>query len=88
MDFVADQLFDGRKFRALTIVDNFSRFCLGIRVGKSIKGIDVVEVLEALKINSSYPDLALGVAAERKAAVRASTTAMSPTFSAVGRVLV
>ena len=49
MDFVADQLFDGRKFRALTIVDNFSRFCLGIRVGKSIKGIDVVEVLEALK---------------------------------------
>ena len=49
MDFVADQLFDGRKFRALTIVDNFSRYCHAIRVGKSIKGIDVVEVLEALK---------------------------------------
>jgi putative transposase len=49
MDFVADQLFDGRKFRALTIVDNFSRFCHAIRVGKSIKGIDVVEVLERLK---------------------------------------
>jgi putative transposase len=49
MDFVADQLFDGRKFRALTIVDNFSRFCLGISIGKSIKGIDVVKVLEALK---------------------------------------
>ena len=25
MDFVADQLFDGRKFRVLTLVDNFSR---------------------------------------------------------------
>jgi putative transposase len=49
MDFVSDQLFDGRKFRALTIVDNFSRYCLGIRVDKSIKGIDVVEVLDALK---------------------------------------
>ena len=49
MDFVADQLFDGRKFRALTIVDNFSRYCHAIRVGKSIKGIDVVEVLETLK---------------------------------------
>jgi len=49
MDFVADQLFDGRKFRCLTIVDNFSRFCHAIRVGKSIKGIDVVEVLDRLK---------------------------------------
>lgn len=49
MDFVADQLFAGQKFRALTIVDNFSRFCLGIRVDKSIKGRDVVEGLEPLK---------------------------------------
>lgn len=49
MDFVADQLFDGRKFRALTIVDNFSRFCHAIRIGRSIKGFNVVEVLERLK---------------------------------------
>lgn len=45
-DFVADQLFDGRKFRALTLVDNFSRKCLVIRVGQSIKGIDVVNIME------------------------------------------
>jgi putative transposase len=25
MDFVADMLLDGRRFRALTVVDNFSR---------------------------------------------------------------
>jgi len=49
MDFVQDQLFDGRKFRCLTVVDNCSRYCHGIRVGKSIRGIDVVEVMEALK---------------------------------------
>ena len=49
MDFVADQLFNGHRFRALTIVDNFSRYCHTIRVGKSIRGIDVVEVMEALK---------------------------------------
>ena len=49
MDFVQDQLFDGRKFRCLTVVDNFSRYCHAIRIGKSIKGIDVVEVMEALK---------------------------------------
>ena len=49
MDFVQDQLFDGRKFRCLTVVDNFSRYCHAIRVGKSIKGLDVVEVMKALK---------------------------------------
>ena len=38
MDFVQDNLFDSRKFRCLTIVDNCSRYCHAIRVGKSIKG--------------------------------------------------
>jgi putative transposase len=52
MDFVADQLFDGRKIRSLTIVDNFSRQCVAIHVGQSLKGDDVVEVLERLKVVS------------------------------------
>jgi putative transposase len=54
MDFVQDQLFNGRKFRCLTVVDNFSRYCHAIRVGKSIKGIDVVEVMEALKQENGF----------------------------------
>jgi putative transposase len=49
MDFVSDALFDGRKFRSLTIVDNYSRQCLAIRVGKSLRGTDVVTVLKQLK---------------------------------------
>lgn len=53
MDFVADQLFDGRKFRALTIVDNFSRKCIAIHPQQSIKGNDVVEVLEHLKLHEN-----------------------------------
>ena len=48
MDFVADQLFDGRKFRALTIVDNFSRKCMAIHPQQFIKGDDVVDVLSQL----------------------------------------
>ena len=36
MDFVADQLFDGRRFRALTVVDNYSRTCLAIHAGQSV----------------------------------------------------
>ncbi len=49
MDFVADALFDGRRFRALTVVDNYSRECLEIEVGQSLKGEDVVRVMERLK---------------------------------------
>lgn len=48
MDFVSDAMFDGRKFRALTIVDNFSRECLAIVPGQSLKGADVVASLEAI----------------------------------------
>lgn len=50
MDFVADALFDGRRFRALTVVDNYSRECLEIEVGQSLKGEDVVHVMERLKL--------------------------------------
>lgn len=49
MDFVADALFDGRKFRALTVVDNYSRQCLVIHVDASIRGSDVVETMNRLK---------------------------------------
>lgn len=49
MDFISDQLFDGRKFRALTVVDNFSRYCYSISVGQSLKGINVVEVMNRIK---------------------------------------
>lgn len=50
MDFVHDQLFDARKFRCLTIVDNFSRYCYAIEVARTFKSIQVIEVLEALKV--------------------------------------
>lgn len=49
MDFVADNLFNGRRIRALTIVDNFSRECLAIHVGQGLKGDDVVAVMDSLK---------------------------------------
>jgi len=49
MDFVSNALFDRRKFQTLTVIDNYSRKCLSIRVGPSLKGIDVAEALEYLK---------------------------------------
>ena len=50
MDFVSDSLFNGRRIRALTVVDNFSRECLAIHVDRKIKGNDVVNVLERLRL--------------------------------------
>lgn len=55
MDFAADSLFDGRRFRVLTIVDNFSREYLGFEVAQSIKGAQVVDVLNRLKYTRGIP---------------------------------
>ena len=57
MDFVADNLFDGRRFRALTIVDNFSRKCLCIHAAQSIKGTNVTAIVEKISTEcGQYPD--------------------------------
>jgi len=55
MDFVADRLADGRSFRMLTLVDNFSRVIPAIEVDFSLTGKRVVEVLERLKLISGLP---------------------------------
>ena len=48
MDFMADELFDGRRLRVLTIVDHFSRESLAIEVGQRFRGQDVARVLTSL----------------------------------------
>ena len=55
MDFMSDELFDGRRIRLLTIVDNFSRASLAIKVAASIKGEAVVEVLQRLMEQHRLP---------------------------------
>jgi putative transposase len=48
LDIIHDQLSNGEKFRALTIVDVFSREALAIEVGQRLRGEHVVEVLNRL----------------------------------------
>lgn len=45
MDFMADNLADGRKIRVLTIVDNFSRECVALEVATGFNGAAVAAVL-------------------------------------------
>jgi putative transposase len=55
MDFVHDQLFDGTKIRALTIVDVLSRVSPAIGVRQSYRGHHVVETVERGAAEFGYP---------------------------------
>ncbi|NGM24430.1 transposase family protein, partial [Roseomonas stagni] len=48
LDFVADALADGRRFRVLCVVDDFTREALATVVDTSISGARVVRELERL----------------------------------------
>jgi putative transposase len=48
MDFVSDQLEDGRKVRVLVVIDDYNREVLALEVGLSIPGARVVRVLQRL----------------------------------------
>ena len=55
MDFVADELADGRCFRALTVIDTFTRECLAIDIDQGLGGHDVVATLERLRFERGVP---------------------------------
>ncbi len=55
MDFVADQLQDGTRFRSLTIVDVYTREAVVIEAGQSLKGDDVVRTLNRLRLERGVP---------------------------------
>lgn len=48
LDFVADALASGRRFRILTLVYDFSRECLGLVVDNSLSGIRVARELNRI----------------------------------------
>ncbi|MGU3422391.1 IS3 family transposase [Methylobacterium sp. D54C] len=55
MDFVSDALFDGRRLRALTVVDAFTREAQAIEVDQGIKGEQVVAVVGRLALLRGAP---------------------------------
>ena len=57
MDFVSDSAVTGRRFRALTIVDDYSRECPAIEVDTSLGVVRVVGVLERLAETRWLPEV-------------------------------
>ncbi|TIX08245.1 MAG: transposase family protein, partial [Mesorhizobium sp.] len=48
LDFVSDQLTDGRRFRILAVVDDCTRECLALIVDTSLSGMRVARELDRL----------------------------------------
>lgn len=55
MDIVHDQLADGRRFRILNIIDDYSRVCVGQVVDFSISGARIARYLEQLRDTRGLP---------------------------------
>ena len=54
-DFVEDRTHDGRKYRMLNVIDEFTHECLAIRINRKLKAIDVIDVLSDLFILRGCP---------------------------------
>lgn len=54
-DFVEDRTYDGRKYRMLNIIDEFTRECLAIRVNRKLNSTDVIDILSDLFIMRGVP---------------------------------
>lgn len=57
MDFVSDSIWSGRRFRVLTIVDDFTKECPALEVDHSLPGQRVTRVLDRLALTRGLPEM-------------------------------
>jgi putative transposase len=57
LDFVSDQMTDGRRFRILTVIDNCTRECLALVADTSLSGLRVTRELDAIIAQRGRPDM-------------------------------
>ena len=55
-DFVQDRLCNGKKIRMLTVIDEYTRKCLKIKVGYKLKSDDVLESIADLFLSEGLPE--------------------------------
>ena len=54
-DFVADRTHDGKPFRMLTIIDEYTRECLATRAARKLNSEDVIDCLADLFVQRTTP---------------------------------
>ena len=57
LDFVSDQMTDGRRFRVLTIIDDCTRECLGLVADTSLSGFRVARELHQIITQRGSPQM-------------------------------
>ena len=55
-DFVEAQTHDGRKLRLMTLIDEFTRECLAIRIARRINSVGVLEMMADVMLMRGVPD--------------------------------
>jgi len=55
-DFVEAQTHDGRKVRLMTLIDEFTRECLAIRVARRINSLGVIETMADVMLMRGVPE--------------------------------
>jgi transposase InsO family protein len=86
-DFVEDRTHDGRTYRMLNVIDEFTHECLAIRIDRKLKAVDVIDVLSDLFMlrgvpghirSDNGPEFVAKVVQEWIAAVGARTAYIAP----------
>jgi len=54
-DFIEDRTHDGRRYRMLNVIDEFTHECLAIRIDRKLNGADIIDVLSDLFILRGVP---------------------------------
>ena len=55
-DFVSETTHDGRKLRLLTVIDEYTRECLAVRVARRMSSHDVLYALSELFLEHGIPE--------------------------------
>jgi len=55
-DFVEDRTHDGRKLRMLTVIDEYTRECLAIKVERRLRSDEVLDALTDLLVRHGPPE--------------------------------
>jgi putative transposase len=69
LDFLSDAFADGRRFRILAIVDDFTHECLALAADTSLPGLRVARELGALIIRRGRPAIIVSDRVEASAPV-------------------
>ncbi len=81
LDFVSDQMTDGRRFRILTVIDNCTRECLALVADTSLSGRRVARELDNIVRQRGRPGAILATTVRNTPPMPSSAGRMTPAWT-------